>query len=162
MCVVLHLLLVVFCGKNEHSLTYNLQWHGNSKPVWWKHVLFLLSVNFFSSLLCGCGFLAALLDWCSFAALFQTPLLSTLPGSGPIGFSPSVRPINLSPQPLPVMSPMGPSPPSNNHSSPSGTKEGPTALCAMSPGQSQVRLVPVLHVRTVDWMMNCPLHIWMS
>jgi hypothetical protein len=74
-------------------------------------------------------------------ALFQTPLLSAFPGSGPIGYPPGVRPINLSPQPLPVMAPMGPSPPSNNLSSPSATgKEGPsTALCSLSPGHVQVR-----------------------
>lgn len=84
--------------------------------------------------------------WTSFlsmprvAVLFQTPLLSALPGSGPIGFSPSVRPINLSPQPLPAMAPMGPSPPNNNLSSPSGTsKEGSASLCTASPGQAQVR-----------------------
>jgi hypothetical protein len=79
-----------------------------------------------------------LCSW-SVAALFQTPLLSTLPGSGPIGFPPSVRPINLSPQPLPIAAPMGPSPPSNNHSSPSGVnKEGPTSLSVASPGHAQV------------------------
>ncbi|XP_069688586.1 NGFI-A-binding protein homolog isoform X2 [Periplaneta americana] len=81
----------------------------------------------------------ALQEWVSNPALFQTPLLSTLPGSGAVGFSPSARPINLSPQPLPVIAPMGPSPPSNNHSSPGGgSKEGPTPLCVASPGQPQM------------------------
>lgn len=47
MCVVLHLLLVVFCGTNERCVTYSIQWHDNSKPFWRKHILFLLSVNFF-------------------------------------------------------------------------------------------------------------------
>ncbi|XP_023724637.1 NGFI-A-binding protein homolog isoform X2 [Cryptotermes secundus] len=84
----------------------------------------------------------ALQEWVSNPALFQTPLLSALPGSGSIGFPPSVRPINLSPQPLPVMAPMGPSPPNNNLSSPSGTsKEGPALLCTASPGQGQGALL---------------------
>ncbi|XP_021920374.1 NGFI-A-binding protein homolog isoform X5 [Zootermopsis nevadensis] len=82
----------------------------------------------------------ALQEWVSNPALFQTPLLSTLPGSGTIGFPSSVRPINLSPQPLPIVAPMGPSPPSNNnHGSPCGSnKEGPTSLCVASPGQGQM------------------------
>ncbi|XP_069688585.1 NGFI-A-binding protein homolog isoform X1 [Periplaneta americana] len=85
----------------------------------------------------------ALQEWVSNPALFQTPLLSTLPGSGAVGFSPSARPINLSPQPLPVIAPMGPSPPSNNHSSPGGgSKEGPTPLCVASPGQPQGVVLP--------------------
>ncbi|XP_021920371.1 NGFI-A-binding protein homolog isoform X2 [Zootermopsis nevadensis] len=85
----------------------------------------------------------ALQEWVSNPALFQTPLLSTLPGSGTIGFPSSVRPINLSPQPLPIVAPMGPSPPSNNnHGSPCGSnKEGPTSLCVASPGQGQSALL---------------------
>ncbi|PSN41055.1 hypothetical protein C0J52_18320 [Blattella germanica] len=68
--------------------------------------------------------------------MFQTPLMSALPGSGPVGFSPGgVRPINLSPQPMPVVVPMGPSPPGHNHVSPGKEVTSPGQAQATSPGR---------------------------